>query len=79
MGRSSATADGPRDVYVSRNLVNCCTTMRTSCTTNPQQIDAMESKHYGRRACSKQTRHVDRRKCDQNDRLVVINFSKSRV
>jgi len=39
MGRSSATADGPRDVYVSRNLVNYCTTMRTSCTTNPQQID----------------------------------------
>ena len=31
--------------YVSQNLVNCCTTAGTSCTTNPQQIEIMELEH----------------------------------
>ena len=28
--------------HVSRNVVNWCITVGTSCTTNPQQIEAME-------------------------------------
>jgi len=30
---SSTTADGPRDALPVKNLVNCCTTATTSCTT----------------------------------------------
>jgi len=37
---------------VSRNLVNCCTTVG-GCTTNPQQIEVMEVEHYGRLTCNK--------------------------
>ena len=29
--------------YVSRHLVNCCTTVRTRYTANPQQIEVTES------------------------------------
>ena len=31
-----------RTACVSQNLVNCCTTLGTSCTTNPEQIEVME-------------------------------------
>ena len=32
--------------YISRNLVNCCSTVETSCTANPQQIKVMELEGY---------------------------------
>jgi len=51
--------------YVSRNVVNCCTTVGTVCTTNPQQIEVMELECYSRPACGKQPRRVDRRRYDQ--------------
>lgn len=41
--------------YVSRDLVNCCTTVGTagtSCTANQQQIEVIELDHYGRRTCN---------------------------
>jgi len=40
---------------VSQNLVNCCTTVGTSCTIglNPQQIEVMELQDYGRPTCNK--------------------------
>ena len=44
--RSSATADGPGD------LVSCCTTVGTSCTTNPQPIEVMELEHFSARTCN---------------------------
>jgi len=28
--------------YISSNLVNCCTTVETSCTANRQQVEVME-------------------------------------
>ena len=48
--------------YVSQIIVNCCTTVWTSCTTNPEQIKTlvMELEHYGWLTCSKQPRHVNR-------------------
>jgi len=39
--------------YVSRNLVNYCTTVRTSCTTNPQHIEVIELEGYSRLTCNK--------------------------
>jgi len=39
--------------HVSRNLVNCCTAVRTSCAANPQQSEVMELEHYGRPSCNK--------------------------
>ena len=61
---------------VSRNPVNCCTTVRTSCTINPLQIDVVESEHCGRRTCARdecitstvQPRRGDRRKFRQQAR-----------
>jgi len=51
--KSSATADGPRDaLYVSQNLVDCCTIVGASCTTNPEPIEVVESENYGRRTCN---------------------------
>ena len=51
--------------YVSRSLVNCCTTIRTSCMTNPQQIEVQqELEHHARpmlRTIRVQLRRVDRR------------------
>ena len=40
---------------VSWNLANSCTTVGTSCSTNPQQIEVIitELEHYGRRTCNK--------------------------
>ena len=32
--------------YVSQNLVNCCTTVGTSCTLNPQQIAVIKLETY---------------------------------
>ena len=37
-----------RELAVSRHLVNCCTTVETSFTTNLRQIEVMESQHYSR-------------------------------
>jgi len=45
--------------YISQNLVNCCTTVETSCTANPQQIEVMELDGYRWPTCSKQPRLVD--------------------
>jgi len=56
---------------VSRYLVNCCTNAGTRCTTNPQQIKAMELEHYGRQTSSKLCvlpRCVDCRKCGHQAR-----------
>ena len=41
--------------YANQNLVNC----RTSCTTNPHQIEVMELESYSWPTCSKQPRLVD--------------------
>jgi len=38
--------------YVSRNLDNCCTTVRTTSATN-SQIEVMEVEHFGRPTCNK--------------------------
>jgi len=38
---------------VSQNLVNCGTTVGTTCTTNPQQIEVMELESYSRPTCNK--------------------------
>jgi len=38
---------------ISRNLVNRCTTVGRSCTTNPQQIEVMELEDYSRLTCNK--------------------------
>ena len=38
--------------YIGRNLVSCCKTAGTGCTTNPQQIRATELK-IGRLTCNK--------------------------
>jgi len=54
ISRSCLCCNGPRDAQSqSKYLVNCCTTVGTSCTTNPQQIEAIGSKHYGGRMCNK--------------------------
>jgi len=37
----------------SRNLVNCCTTVGASCTTNPQHVEVMELEGYSRPTCNK--------------------------
>ena len=71
--------------YVSRNLVNCGTTVGTGCTTNPQQIGVMELERYGRRTCSKPraSSHdaVHRRKCGQQARQSIsfVNFPHDRM
>ena len=39
--------------HVSRYLVNCCKTVRTSCTTNRQQIEVTKLEKYGRPTCNK--------------------------
>jgi len=44
--------------YHSRNLVNSCTTVGTSCT-NPEQIKAMELEHYGWLTCNEQPRPIN--------------------
>jgi len=31
---------------VSQKLVNCCATVGTSCTANPQEIEIMKLEHY---------------------------------
>jgi len=38
---------------VSRNLVNCCTTVGTTCTTNREQIEVMQLEGYSRPTCNK--------------------------
>ena len=38
---------------ISVSGINCYTTVGTSCTTNPQQIEVMELEHYGRPTCNK--------------------------
>jgi len=43
--------------YVSQNLVNWCTIIATSCTSNPQQIEATELEHYGRLGDAENARH----------------------
>ena len=40
-------------MYISQNLVNCCTPAGKSCTTNPHQFEAMGLQHYGRPTCNK--------------------------
>jgi len=75
--------------YVSRNLVNCCTTVGTSCPTNPQQIEVMELEHYSRWMCNKidtsshdvltSTSLTIDEFCWQHDQLAVAKFSKFRV
>ena len=42
VARSSATADGPRDAH----SVKILSTVETSCTTNPQQIEVLELEGY---------------------------------
>ena len=51
--KNTTTADGPRDAMcISGNLVNCCaTTIGTSCTTNREQIEAIEIGGYSRLTC----------------------------
>ena len=53
---------------VCRNLVDCCTVVRTSSTTLSQQIDVIKLEHYGRQNCSKQSWCIDRRRCSQQSR-----------
>ena len=43
---------------VSRNLVNCCTTVGTSCTAYPQQIETELECCYGRPTCDKLCRSI---------------------
>jgi len=54
--RNSATVDILTDrttPCVSWNLVNCCTTVGTRCTTNPEQIGAMVLEGCSRPKCNK--------------------------
>ena len=92
---SQPTADWPRDaMFVSRNPVNCCTTVGTSCTTNWEQIEALKFEGYSRptrdrlRATSNYA--LDGLRCDpqarpsiefcwQRHRLATVKFSKSRA
>jgi len=53
--RSYATADGPRDTL----SVKILSTVETSCTTNPQQIEVIDSKNYSWPTSSTQRRLVD--------------------
>jgi len=47
---SSATADGPRDVMCQSKFCQLLqNSVRTSCTTNPEQIEAMVLEGYSRR------------------------------
>ena len=55
-------------LYISRNLVNCCATVGTSFTNNPEQIEVAEFEHYGRRTCSKHPRSIDCRRRRQQSR-----------
>jgi len=59
--------------YVSRTLVNC-TTVGTSCTRNPQQIEVpvVWPEGYGWSTCSKQPRRVDRRRYRQQSRSSTV-------
>jgi len=52
--RSSATADGPRDApSVKIFSTAACTSVETSCTTNPEQVEVLELEGYSRPTCSK--------------------------
>ena len=78
--RSSATVEDRATCCVSRNLVNCCTTVGTICTTNPQQIEVMELEYYSRRMCSKQPWRVDRRRyCQPSTSSIVDKFADNAV
>ena len=78
---------------VSQNLVNRCTTVGTSCTTNPEEIEVMELEDYSwptsNKLCASSnyvsivvsaahTIDVDKF-CWRHHRRVVAKFSKSRV
>ena len=64
-----ATPDKPRNalLYISHNLVNCCTTVETSCTANPQQHKGIEIESYSWPTCSRQPRRLSFR-CRQQAR-----------
>ena len=66
-------AEGPTDALCQSNLVNCCRTVGTSCTTNrSNSVSALQStENYERGECitpTVQPRCGDRRKCSQQAR-----------
>ena len=88
--RSSAIADGPCDAMCqskSCQLLRC--SVGTSCTRNPEQIEAMDLEGYSQATCNTFCAHStvvgvmhkrDRREfCSPQHRLAVGKFSTSRV
>ena len=76
--------------HVSENLVNCYTTVGTSCATNPQQkrsngvralrsADMWQTATAHRRLLMWSTSSTVDKFCWQHERLVMTKFSKSRV
>jgi len=71
--KSSATADGPRDVMCqSKSCQLLHDSVGTSCTTNPEQIEVMELDGYSRPTCNELRASspdaLDRRRCNPQAR-----------